>query len=52
MVYYSCMIAIHSYINFILYYSRTIIIQALVMRISSYPDRFDPSGKFVENCKN
>jgi hypothetical protein len=30
-------------------YSRTPIIRKLVIRISNYPDRLGPSGKFVEN---
>jgi hypothetical protein len=30
-------------------YSRTPLIQTLVIRIANYPDRLGPSGKFVEN---
>ena len=30
-------------------YNRTPLIRTLVIRIANYPDRFDPSGKFVEN---
>jgi hypothetical protein len=30
-------------------YSRTPIIRTLVIRIASYPDRLEPSGKFFEN---
>jgi len=31
--------------------NRTPLIRTLVIRIANYPDRFDPSGKFVENSK-
>jgi hypothetical protein len=30
-------------------YSRTPLIQTLVIRTANYPDRLGPSGKFVEN---
>ena len=30
-------------------HSRTPLIRTLVIRISNYPDRLGPSGKFVEN---
>ena len=30
-------------------YSRTPLIRTMVIRISNYPDRLVPSGKFVEN---
>ena len=30
-------------------YSRPLIIRTMVIRIADYPDRFGPSGKFVEN---
>ena len=32
------------------YYSRIPLIRTMVIRIKNYPDRFGPSGKFVENC--
>jgi hypothetical protein len=31
------------------YYSRIPLIRTMVIRIKNYPDRFGPSGKFVEN---
>jgi hypothetical protein len=33
-------------------YSRTTLIQTLAILIDNYPDRFGPSGKFVENSRN
>jgi len=36
----------------VLVYSRTTLIQTLVILIDKYPDRLGPSGKFVENSRN
>ena len=35
--------------TYVLQYSRTPLIRTLVIRMSDYPDRLGPSGRFVEN---